>query len=134
MQERRNTYMLQESLTKKEYGTRSCRLEPWEGLEISKPIVYSNLSNSEMHGRRQAKRQNASHRDSIEMLSPRFPFLRSSFHHHRRNSFEDESLLPSSPAFPSYMAVTESAKAKTRSMSIPKQRVCNTQSSYHYIV
>ena len=69
------------------------------------------------------KRKNARHRELLEGMSIEFPLLRNSFCHERRNSFGDDGLMPSSPAFPTYRAATESAKAKTRSMSIPKQRI-----------
>ncbi|PON64537.1 IQ motif, EF-hand binding site [Trema orientale] len=120
--ERRNTFMLLDPLAKKEYGTQSCRLEPWERREISKPICHPIAMDNEMHGRVHVKLKNARHRE-LEVMSTEFPLLRNSFSQEKRNSFGEDGLMPSSPVFPTYMAATESARAKTRSMSIPKQRV-----------
>lgn len=111
-----NTYFLQDSLANNESSTQSRRLEPLEGKEMSKP-------NSEMHGTMQVKMKNARHRELLEGMSTEFPLLRSSFSVDKWNSFGDDCLMPSSPVFPTYMAATESVRAKTRSTSIPKQRV-----------
>lgn len=112
-------------------------------METLKPIVHSNLINSEMLGTSE-KLKSARNSDSLQVLSSQFPFSRSSFFHEKQNSGGDESLMPSSPVFPTYMALTETTKAKTRSntnmaavlsestkstetktrsMSTPKQRV-----------
>lgn len=108
-----------------------------EELETLKPILHSNLIKSEMLGATQIKLKSARNSDSLQLLSSQFPFSRSSFCHEKQNSGGDDSLLPSSPVFPTYMALTEttkakissnmsmneSAKTKTRSMSTSKQRV-----------
>ncbi|XP_015898021.2 protein IQ-DOMAIN 12 [Ziziphus jujuba] len=143
--ERRNTHILDDSFTKKESGTRSSRIEQWENkvaydreeLETLKPIVHSNLIDSEMLGMTQVKLKSARNSDSLQLLSSQFPLSRSSFCHEERNSGGEDILMPSSPVFPTYMALTETTKAKTRpnmsmtesaqtktrSMSTPRQRV-----------
>ncbi|XP_062117893.1 protein IQ-DOMAIN 12 isoform X2 [Humulus lupulus] len=117
--ERRNTFMLQDSLTNEESSTQRCRLEPWEKQDLSKPIFRP--TDNDVHGMVHVKLKNSRHKEFG--LSTEFPLLRNSFFQDRRNSFGDDGMMPSSPVFPTYMAATESAKAKTRSMSIPKQRV-----------
>lgn len=72
-----------------------------------------------------------------EQLSSRISIPRKSFSHVKRCSIGDESSMPNSPVFPKYMAVTESSKAKVRSMSTPRQRgggfldICSNQNEPH---
>lgn len=47
---------------------------------------------------------------------------RRSYHHRKQRSIGDENSFAGSPSVPAYMASTESAKAKTRSMSSPRLR------------
>ncbi|XP_058107216.1 protein IQ-DOMAIN 12-like isoform X2 [Magnolia sinica] len=58
-----------------------------------------------------------------EYLGSKSPSLaRKSFHLPKQNSIRDNESFLSSPAIPSYMASTESAKARERTNSMPKQR------------
>lgn len=57
-----------------------------------------------------------------------------SFNQSRRASTEDDDSFTSSPSFPSYMATIASAKAKSRSLSTPRQRLRSTDSCSDYCV
>ncbi|KAL6009969.1 hypothetical protein ACLOJK_000400 [Asimina triloba] len=59
--------------------------------------------------------------DYVGSFSP--SFARKSFHLPKRSSVKDDESSSGSPALPSYMASTESAKARERSISMPKQRM-----------
>ncbi|KAK7345012.1 hypothetical protein VNO77_15359 [Canavalia gladiata] len=113
--ERKNPQLVEECVHNKDFGRESCRtLGEWLHKEtcdwdaLYKPTLPSNLTTME--------------KELQEGLSPHISIPRKSFSHVKRSSVGDESSMPNSPVFPAYMAVTESSKAKVRSMSTPRQR------------
>ncbi|KAK4404818.1 hypothetical protein Sango_0850400 [Sesamum angolense] len=58
----------------------------------------------------------------VESNSP-FSLPRRSFCQVKQKSIREDGSLPSSPVSSTYMAATESAKAKSRSLSTPRQRL-----------
>lgn len=89
-------------------------------LEDLDPVPTSNPRQQEDYGRRQPKLRNAQGRNNFEGLDSPIFVPRRSFH--RRQCSLDHNSFSSSPVVPTYMAATESAKAKVRSMSSPKLR------------
>ncbi|XP_073316996.1 protein IQ-DOMAIN 12 isoform X2 [Primulina huaijiensis] len=69
----------------------------------------------------------------MEELTSPFSLPRRSFCHMKQKSIGEDGSLPNSPVFPAYMITTESAKAKSRSLSTPRQRLrlCDTNSGQH---
>nr|GLL24556.1 protein IQ-DOMAIN 14-like isoform X1 [Ipomoea trifida] len=126
--ERRNDETLQELLTNKE-NQGSCRFDQWAESGTPKRTTLADRLRSFAHS-------NARKQDYAEELNSPLSLPRRSFSLVKQKSTSDDSSLPDSPMFPAYMAATESAKAKMRSMSTPKQRVrlydtCSCQHSPH---
>lgn len=86
-----------------------------EGIENLKPIALGTVETNVKTLRKQ---------DLFDRLnSPPVSFPRRSFGRSKWSTAVTESSAPNSPVFPTYMAATQSAMAKARSMSTPKQRV-----------
>ncbi|CAN4109155.1 unnamed protein product [Withania somnifera] len=127
--ERRNDHTLQEVLTTKR-NRRSCRFDKLAELEAPRKAGLfeklrsfrdSNVPIGEMNQMTRRKVRNMHRAECVEDLHSPSSLPRRSFSNTKRKPIVDVNSLPSSPIFPAYMAATESAKAKTRSvMSIPK--------------
>ncbi|CAJ2673388.1 unnamed protein product [Trifolium pratense] len=99
---------VEESLQNKEFGGDSCHtLGEWLHKETCN---WNDPSNITIRNEVQ------------EGLRSQISVQRKSFSHVKTSSIGDESSMPNSPFFPKYMALTESSKAKVRSMSTPRLR------------
>ncbi|XP_049402658.1 protein IQ-DOMAIN 12-like [Solanum stenotomum] len=129
--ERRNDQTLRDLLNRKQ-NRRTYRIDQLAELEAPRKaglfeklrsFTDSNVPLADMNGMTQLQMRKMHRADCIEDLHSPSSLPRRSFSNAKRKSNVDDNSLPSSPIFPTYMATTESAKAKTRSMSTPKQHL-----------
>lgn len=151
LQERRHPNIAEEWILNEDRGRRSCRLEqsssaeskscdseskPWASV---KATIFPNRTAEEIYQSIRDYKLGFTRTESPgEALSVPRSLPRRSFCQVKQLSVAvDESNLPSSPVFPSYMGTTESRRAKTQSLSTPKQQVGsfdarNDQSSWPF--
>ena len=122
----RNEQNLETLVSNKENGRWSNQLDRRVESEACRRRELSNLKStvhSSLIAREMMKQRNGPKQDSVGDLNFPYMLARRSFSHAKQKSICDEISLPNSPSFPTYMAATESAKAKARSMSTPRQRM-----------
>ncbi|XP_055822253.1 protein IQ-DOMAIN 12-like [Solanum dulcamara] len=131
LRENRNDRTLHKVLTSKQ-NRRSYKFDQLAELEAPTKVGLfeklrlfrdSNVPLVDMNGMTQPQVRKMHREDCIEDLHSPSSLRRRSFSNVKRKSNVDVKSLPSSPIFPTYIAATESTKAKTRSMSTPKQHL-----------
>ncbi|XP_059651933.1 protein IQ-DOMAIN 11 isoform X2 [Cornus florida] len=109
-----------------------------EDLKIPDTVFSPKARVREEFGGKQLKLRNSPKQYHIEGLDSPMHVPRRSFNHRKQRSIGDGNSFAGSPIVPTYMAATESAKAKARSMSSPRLRpvsldTCSeTNSPYKY--
>lgn len=118
------------------FGRRRYWLEQWVDAQLAKSNGHpgnldrtfsANARNRDEFGSRQSKVRNLQKQQSdISSDSPNFNVSRRTYHHRKQRSIGggEEYPFAASPAnsIPAYMAATESARAKARSLSSPRLR------------
>lgn len=102
-------------------GTQTCEKDIPEVFPVPSP--EDNNLNQQCHVPQSFRASDhLLHKEKTD-VTPLGPMARRSFNRSRRNSPRDDDSFTSSPSIPSYMASTESTKARFRSISTPKQRM-----------
>lgn len=118
-------------------------MEQWVDTQLNKSKEFEDLDSVLTPNPKSSKEENArrqlQQKSNLKPLQPPSPLRRQQYEapldspvasvgrrqlrHKRQSSMGDDKYsFPSSPSVPTYMAATESAKAKARSLSSPKMR------------
>lgn len=111
----------------KVYGRRRYWLEQWVDAQLAKSDSRGNLDRTLSGNARNSDEVGGRHRNlqkqyQADMSESPIYIPRRSYHHRKQRSIGDDNSFAGSPSIPAYMASTESAKAKARSMSSPRLR------------